>query len=403
MRELDPAKRKDLVEACRAIVARVRAVGGRREDASREICELLFFGHGIPPNAAMLLKLSGWGSNSDLPRDVEAFWARIQAAATPVTTSQALSASLKARLNAFANELLTEVVAESEAEITARVAKVTDEANLEMRNQRAHYDALVLQLEQEASALRERLTVLEATLVEREASIDELKSQCAALRDQLVSLGRVADAERNTSAMLREALSHEQAERQRERLEAAVTLDKERELHQRAIDVLEGQITFVTLQVDNARDVSRQYEAQVKSLNAELALVNARAAQAAAESRQRESKLEGDLGEARGRLASISLELQSAQSRIAELEQDLRSSSAALLSDSQLRAARAEFRLKIAAHSALSAWAKDREAQIDVDLSVSPPRFRLCPADGDPTPYCLTIAELVDHLSLNDD
>ncbi|WP_321820828.1 MULTISPECIES: DNA-binding protein [unclassified Burkholderia] len=51
-----------------------RAAGAKRKDASLYVCRKLLFDLGVAPTAALVREITGWGSNSDVTADVQAFF-----------------------------------------------------------------------------------------------------------------------------------------------------------------------------------------------------------------------------------------------------------------------------------------------------------------------------------------
>src|ERR1700723_3500505 len=66
--------------ALRAELAAMRTSGARRQDLSQHACKRLFFDFGIRPSMATVRDLTQTGSASDIPKDIDAFWARIRSA-----------------------------------------------------------------------------------------------------------------------------------------------------------------------------------------------------------------------------------------------------------------------------------------------------------------------------------
>ena len=66
--------------ALRAELATMRTNGARRQDLSQHACKRLFFDFGIRPSMATVRDLTQTGSASDIPKDIDAFWARIRSA-----------------------------------------------------------------------------------------------------------------------------------------------------------------------------------------------------------------------------------------------------------------------------------------------------------------------------------
>ena len=88
--------------ALRTELATMRTNGARRQDLSQHACKRLFFDFGIRPSMATVRDLTLTGSASDIPKDIDAFWARSRSASRVRIEGGALPEGLQER----AGELL---------------------------------------------------------------------------------------------------------------------------------------------------------------------------------------------------------------------------------------------------------------------------------------------------------
>ena len=94
--------------ALRTELATMRTNGARRQDLSQHACKRLFFDFGIRPSMAIVRDLTQTGSASDIPKDIDAFWARIRSASRVRIEGGALPEGLQERAGELLGQLFQE-------------------------------------------------------------------------------------------------------------------------------------------------------------------------------------------------------------------------------------------------------------------------------------------------------
>ncbi|MFT4505699.1 DNA-binding protein [Caballeronia sp. 15711] len=94
--------------ALRAELSTMRTGGARRQDLSQHACKRLFFDFGIRPSMATVRDLTQTGSASDIPKDIDAFWARIRSASRVRIESGAIPEGLQERAGELLGQLFQE-------------------------------------------------------------------------------------------------------------------------------------------------------------------------------------------------------------------------------------------------------------------------------------------------------
>jgi predicted nucleic acid-binding Zn-ribbon protein len=207
----------------------MRTAGARRQDLSQHACKRLFFDLGIRPSVTTVRELTQTGSASDIPKDIEAFWAglrtalrvRIDAGAMPEALQQRageLLAALYDEAQKLALAALDDDKARLNAAVQAAQAQVRD-ANIrreaiEQAHQRAEARAeanaaQIAALEAELKALRNEGSGAQAGLREVIARWEkENETLAARLQQEQESAARLRDRVDELQAELRQNTEH---------------------------------------------------------------------------------------------------------------------------------------------------------------------------------------------------
>ena len=200
----------------RTELADLKANGARRQDLSQHACKRLFFDFGIRPSMATVRDLTQTGSASDIPKDIDAFWARIRSASRIRIDGGAIPDALQERAGELLGQLFQEArhLASQSLEIERNAAKSDADTALsrlhdfEIRfatvneallRSEARADAALAHnsaLEAEMHALRDRDSNAQGGL---HALIQRLEGENDALTKRL-------DAQQLTNATLRDRL-----------------------------------------------------------------------------------------------------------------------------------------------------------------------------------------------------
>jgi hypothetical protein len=238
--------------ALRAEIATMRTNGARRQDLSQHACKRLFFDFGIRPSMATVRDLTQTGSASDIPKDIDAFWARIRSASRVRIESGAIPEGLQER----AGELLGQLFLEAQ-EFAIR--------SLEDERHAAKDD-----VDAALSRLRDaqvRFETVDEALRRSEARADSALARNSALEIELGSLrGRELEAHSSLQASIHRL----------EREHAALTQRLETEQTANAalrdrVDTLNGELRHNTEHyAQQIKDAISEAERRVKPMLVEL-------------------------------------------------------------------------------------------------------------------------------------
>jgi DNA repair exonuclease SbcCD ATPase subunit len=209
-------------ESIRQEIEAMRAAGARRQDLSQHTCKRLFFDLGIRPSVTTVREFTQTGSASDIPRDIESFWAslrsalrvRIDAGAIPEalqTRAGELLAGLYDEAQQHARASLTEDRARLDAALETAQAKIRDADSRREAVEQAHQRA-----EARAEAAAAHVAALEAELNARRNHESDAQT---GLREVIERAEREKDAlaerlrdEQTLSARLRDRVDELQTE-----------------------------------------------------------------------------------------------------------------------------------------------------------------------------------------------
>ena len=238
--------------ALRAELSTMRTGGARRQDLSQHACKRLFFDFGIRPSMATVRDLTQTGSASDIPKDIDAFWARIRSASRVRIESGAIPEGLQER----AGELLGQLFQEAQ-EFAVR--------SLEDERHAAKDD-----VDAALSRLRDaevRCATVDEALRRSEARADSALARNSALEIELASLrGRELEAQSGVQASIHRL----------EREHAALTQRLETEQTANAalrdrVDALNGELRHNTEHyAQQIKDAISEAERRVKPMLVEL-------------------------------------------------------------------------------------------------------------------------------------
>ncbi len=236
----------------RAELTSMRAAGARRQDLSQHACKRLFFDFGIRPSMATVRDLTQTGSASDIPKDIDAFWARIRSASRIRIEGGAIPEGLQER----AGELLGQLFQEAQRYATR---------SLETERHAAKDDVATA-----LSQLRDaevRCATVDEALRRSEARAETALARNSAMEAELGSLrGRELQAQTGLQASIHRLESEHAA--LTKRLEAEQTTNSA--LRDR-VDVLNGELRHNTEHyARQIKDAVSEAERRVKPMLVEL-------------------------------------------------------------------------------------------------------------------------------------
>ncbi|WP_045452514.1 DNA-binding protein [Caballeronia cordobensis] len=166
----------DIREALRQELDAMRSAGARRQDLSQHTCKRLFFDLGIRPSVTIVREFTQTGSASDIPKDIEAFWAGLRSSLRQRIDTGAIPASLQER----AGELLGELY--NEAQRQARASLTDDRTRLDATLATAQ--AQIHEADIRREAIEQAHQRAEARAEAGAARIAALEAELKALRNQ---------------------------------------------------------------------------------------------------------------------------------------------------------------------------------------------------------------------------
>jgi DNA repair exonuclease SbcCD ATPase subunit len=237
----------------------LRGQGARRKDLSMHACKRLFFDHGIRPTLANVRELTGVGSASDIPKDIEVFWERVRDASKVRIDGGMLPSSLHDKAGEFLRAIYDAAVVAVREELAHERTEMQwaiADAEQRVRDAQLLYEHARTELERQhdarASAALKEGESLERLAVERAAA--------AQSRAQMVALeSRLADSQ-HEAATLRDRVDALQAEL-RERTERYAAEIKD------AIANAERRVKPLLVELDALRTAASSYQAGLRDQN----------------------------------------------------------------------------------------------------------------------------------------
>ena len=290
-----------LPEVVEALAPRLAPLTTRQEMV-REAAATLFFGHGIYPSAKTVLAYIKHGSMSDINNDLREFWSELREKSRIKIEAPMFPDAVNAL---FCNAL-------------AKVWELAmDKANAALDGERQEAADLVAQAERKAEdADRKRLIA--------ESDAAECESEMRQERERRESADQKIEAQAAEIGVLQSSLAKWQSQaeseakaRQEAEKQFSADLGAERAANQRNIEILDGEVKFVKMQIEVARSTERDLRDQLKEekANKEIEL---------AAYRQRANRAEEELGTTRIELAGIKGRFEGIENRNTELQERLK-------------------------------------------------------------------------------
>ena len=241
--KLSPSIEEVVTDQLRELLPRLPT----RTQKTREVANLLFFGHGIYPSAQLVRHFTQQGSMGDIGADLTAFWQDVREKARVRVDGAGLPDDVVGLAGDLVQRLWSLALAKAAADLSA------DKADLEER----------------AEAANRRSMELLARVQQIEAELKDAQAQAARLAGELGS-------ERDARAAAEQAVSKAnlQAEQEREKRSVAEQrfveeLRDERESRARSEDRLAGETRFAKIQIEEARSSTRELQERYKLLLAD--------------------------------------------------------------------------------------------------------------------------------------
>ncbi len=240
-----------------------------REEKTREAASFLFFTHGIYPSAGTVHKYTGHGSLTDVNHDLQRFWADLRNVGKVKLTMPQLPSRILEQFEAALQDTWGLANEEAAAVLQGERQQLA-QLEQQLRNEVAAIGNARDIAEQVAADFKMEAVKLRAELSDALALIEGLKAENLALSENVATwkeqAGKEARARVHSEETFKEALA------------------ADREAMQRNIDVLEGEVKFAKMQIEDARSNVKQMQAEYKRLMAlrdtELDMLRQRATRA---------------------------------------------------------------------------------------------------------------------------
>ncbi|KLU25544.1 DNA-binding protein [Caballeronia mineralivorans PML1(12)] len=253
--------------ALRTELATMRTSGARRQDLSQHACKRLFFDFGIRPSMATVRDLTQTGSASDIPKDIDAFWARIRSASRVRIEGGALPEGLQERAGELLGQLFQEAQRFAIQSLEAERHAAKDDVDAALSRLRdaevrcATVDEALCRSEARAEAALARNSALEIELGSfrgreleaqngLQASIHRLESEHAALTQRL-------ETEQTANAALRDRVDALNTELRHNTEHYAQQIKD-------AISEAERRVKPMLVELDSLRGMAATYQAGVR-------------------------------------------------------------------------------------------------------------------------------------------
>lgn len=237
----------------------LRRQGARRRDLSLHACKRLFLDFGIRPTLANVRDLTGVGSASDIPKDIETFWERVREASRVRIDGGTLPPSLHDKAAEFLSGIYEAAVAAVREELAherADMQRAIADAEQRVRDAQLLYEHARAELERQYDA-RASSALKEGESLERLAAE---RAAAAQTRAQLAMLeNRLAESQ-HEAATLRDRVDALQAEL-RERTERYAAEIKD------AVANAERRVKPLLVELDALRTAASSYQAGLRDQN----------------------------------------------------------------------------------------------------------------------------------------
>lgn len=260
----------ELRQAIRVELESMKAGGVHRRELSLHACKRLFFDLGIRPSAAAVRDLTLTGSASDIPKDIDHFWARIREASKVRIGAGAIPPALEEKAGELLGTLFEHALLEARAVLDVERSEATAEIEERERRRREaeirHEAALetLARSEARAEAAVARARELEAKLAtsaeRQDANHAMLAFSATRLEAENRTFAALLESERAVNAGLRERLDGLQAEMRHSAEHYAEQIKD-------AVAQAERRVKPLLVELDSLRSMAATYQEGIRDAN----------------------------------------------------------------------------------------------------------------------------------------
>jgi myosin heavy subunit len=254
-------------EAIQRELEALRASGAHRRELSLHACKRLFFDLGIRPSTAAVRELTQTGSASDIPKDIDHFWARLRDASRVRIGGGAIPQALEEKAGELLSALFEHALAEARRTLEherEQAQTTVDEATRALREAQIREEAArdawqrsETRAEAAVTRVRELETQLSAAAALRVSGDAALQSAVARLEADRARLEQRLEAEQGTNASLRERIDalHQELRQSTEHYAAQI---------KDAIAEAERRVKPMLVELDSLRSMANTYQAGIR-------------------------------------------------------------------------------------------------------------------------------------------
>lgn len=257
-------------QAIRVELESMKARGAHRRELSQHACKRLFFDLGIRPSMAAVRDLTLTGSASDIPKDIDHFWARIREASKVRIGAGAIPPALEEKAGELLGTLFEHALLEARTVLDVERSETTAEIEEGKHRRREaeirHEAALEALARSEARAeaaltrVRELEAMVAASAERQDANHAMLAVSVMRLEVENRKLAASLESELATNAGLRERLDGLQEE-MRHGAEHYAEQIKD------AIAQAERRVKPMLVELDSLRSMAATYQAGIRDAN----------------------------------------------------------------------------------------------------------------------------------------
>lgn len=279
-----------------------------RKDLTQASAALLFFEYAQYPSAAVVRGYTGRGSLADIQRDLNEFWDGVRA---------------KAKVRVAGVDLPQDLLDGFGASIAQLWELAKTKANEALDSLRREALDQVAEVERQVEAAREARERAELEAAGVREQLDKLNEAKAAVDQAMAAQGATLAATERQLVLCREELVRAANAHAEALVRAAHDLDAERSARAASEEVLAGEVRFAKLEIERAREQTRDYKAWAERAEGERQLSEQRSSVVIAELRSAVTEGQVEVARLQGVISGRDRECLALRDEISELREKL--------------------------------------------------------------------------------